>query len=215
MGVDYKNARHLHLKILKNAKFLESICSAKNLGTLIFEGGYNLFTLSQHFRCLQVLTLCCEYHSMLKELPDAVENFIHLRYLYLINYCVDALPETICNLCNLQILHIAYVGGFFQKLPLGMDKLINLRHFKLDCKNYGDPDINFPRGFGRLTSLRTLDPFIVNGENERCKLGELINLNHLKTLSKVRSGPRFPTFLTYGLTNISKVISSDASSFTL
>ena len=119
---------------------------------------------------------------MLKELPDAVENFIHLRYLYLINYCVDALPETICNLCNLQILHIAYVGGFFQKLPQGMDKLINLRHFKLDCKNYGYPDINFPRGFGRLTSLRTLKYFSINGEDDskRCKLRELRNLDHLQ-----------------------------------
>ena len=40
-------------------------------------------------------------------------------------------------------------------------------------------------GFGRLTSLRTLYHFVVNGkddDNERCKLGELINLNHLKTL---------------------------------
>ncbi|XP_030959650.1 putative disease resistance protein RGA3 [Quercus lobata] len=181
LGVDYKNARHLWLKIPKDIQFLESICSAKNLHTLIFvlEGGYNLFTLSQHFRCLRVLTLYCGYHSMLMGLPDAVGNFIHLRYLYLVNYYGDALPETICNLCNLQILHIKFAGGLL-KLPQGMDKLINLRHFKLDCKTYRDPNINFPRGFGRLTSLRTLKYFHINGEDDRCKLGELRNLNHLK-----------------------------------
>ncbi|XP_050273498.1 putative disease resistance protein RGA3 [Quercus robur] len=183
LGVDYKNARHLQLELLKNAKFPESIYSAKTLRTLIFElqGSYNLSTLSQHFRCLRVLTLCYEYPSMLRELPNAVGNFIHLRYLYLVNYCGDALPETICNLCNLQILHIDLVGGF-QKLPQGMDKLINLRHFKLDCNIARYPNINFPRGFGRLTSLRTLNHFNVNGEDdsERCKLGELRNLNHLQ-----------------------------------
>uniref|UniRef100_A0A7N2R0S5 Uncharacterized protein n=1 Tax=Quercus lobata TaxID=97700 RepID=A0A7N2R0S5_QUELO len=43
-----------------------------------------------------------------------------------------------------------------------------------------DPNINFPRGFGRLTSLRTLKYFHINGEDDRCKLGELRNLNHLK-----------------------------------
>ena len=181
LGVDYKNARHLWLKIPKDVQFLEFICSAKNLCTLIFllEGGYTLFTLSQHFRCLRVLTLYCGYHSMLMGLPDVVGNFIHLRYLYLVNYYGDALPETICNLCNLQILHIKFVGGLL-KLPQGMDKLINLRHFKLDCKTNRDPNINFPRGFGRLTSPRTLKYFHVNGEDDRCKLGELRNLDHLK-----------------------------------
>nr|XP_023920579.1 putative disease resistance protein RGA3 [Quercus suber]XP_023920580.1 putative disease resistance protein RGA3 [Quercus suber]XP_023920581.1 putative disease resistance protein RGA3 [Quercus suber]XP_023920582.1 putative disease resistance protein RGA3 [Quercus suber]XP_023920583.1 putative disease resistance protein RGA3 [Quercus suber]XP_023920584.1 putative disease resistance protein RGA3 [Quercus suber]XP_023920586.1 putative disease resistance protein RGA3 [Quercus suber]XP_02392058 len=63
-----------------------------------------------------------------------------------------------------------------------MSKLINLRHFDLGF-NY-NINVN-PGGFGRLTSLRTLKPFIVNGkdDSERCNLGELINLNHLKTLA--------------------------------
>ena len=53
----------------------------------------------------RTLSLYCQ-GDMLKELPNAVENFIHLRYLDLINYCGDRLPETICNLCNLQFLKI-------------------------------------------------------------------------------------------------------------
>ncbi|KAM4118787.1 hypothetical protein ACJW30_03G008300 [Castanea mollissima] len=183
LETNYKTARHLELEIPKEAQFPKSIYSAKNLRTLIFVNRSDcmLSTLFQHFRRLRILTLDGGYPSKLTKLPDAVENFIHLRYLYLVNYCGDALPKTICNLCNLQILHIRY-GGVLQKLPQGMDKLINLRHFKLDCTTARYPNINFPRGFGRLTSLRTLNYFIVNGENdsERCKLGELRNLYHLK-----------------------------------
>ncbi|KAK7856420.1 putative ribonuclease h protein [Quercus suber] len=40
----------------------------------------------------------------------------------------------------------------------------------------------FPKGIGRLTSLRTLEKFIIGGINNvgECKLGELKNLVHLK-----------------------------------
>ncbi|XP_030958410.1 putative disease resistance protein RGA3 [Quercus lobata] len=187
LETDYKTARHSKLKIPKEAQFPESIYSEKNLRTLIFVNRSDdmLSTLFQHFRCLRILTLDFKYGGTVWNLPDAMEDFIHLRYLNLVNYCGDALPETICNLCNLQILKIIS-DSKFQKLPQGMSKLINLRHFNLGyrCGDYCS-NVKFPRGFGRLTSLRTLYHFIVNGkdDNERCKLGELINLNHLKTLA--------------------------------
>ncbi|XP_050273436.1 putative disease resistance protein RGA3 [Quercus robur] len=183
LGSDYKTARHLQLEIPKNTQFPESIYSAKNLRTLIFvyRSDYNLSTLFQHFKCLRTLTLNFEYCDTLEELPDAIENFIHLRYLNLVNYDGDGLPETICNLRNLQILNIIIVGVKFQKLPKGMGKLINLRHFILDLR-YNWVKLEFPRGFGRLSSLRTLSYFNISGmdDSERCKLGELRNLNHLE-----------------------------------
>ena len=181
LGLDYKIARHLQLEILKKTQFPESVYSAKNLRTLIFvyRSGYKLSTLFQHFRCLRALSL---NGDMLKELPDAVENFIHLRYLNLINYCGNGLPETICHLSNLQTLKIIIGSNEFHKLPQGISKLINLRHFILDFNNcWLNLNIEFPRGFGRLTSLRTLNYFSVSGKDDsnRCKLGELRNLNHL------------------------------------
>ncbi|KAM3752315.1 hypothetical protein ACB098_03G008600 [Castanea mollissima] len=184
LEVDCKTARHLELEIPKEAQFPESIYSAKNLRTLIFvnRSDYMLSTLFQHFRCLRILTLeDVEDGGISRNLPDVVENFIHLRYLKLVNYRGDALPETICNLCNLQILNIKIDGNKFQKLPQEMSKLINLRHFRLGF-NHGILNVKFPRGFGRLTSLRTLDYLIVDGmdDGERCKLGELKNLNHLQ-----------------------------------
>ncbi|KAK7848311.1 putative disease resistance protein [Quercus suber] len=183
LGVDYKNARHLQLELLKNAKFPESIYSAKNLRTFIFvyQGDYNLSTLFQHFRCLRILTLNCEYRGTLRKVSIVVENFIHLRYLNLVDYCGDPLPETICNLCNLQILNIKIHHKEIQKFPQGMSKLINLRLLNLDFHSSW-LNVKFPRGFGRLTSLRKLKFFNINGkdDSERCKLGELRNLNHLQ-----------------------------------
>ncbi|KAL4637209.1 hypothetical protein ACB092_03G063300 [Castanea dentata] len=176
LALDYKNARHLWLEISDEAQFSVSNNSGKNIRTLILvnHNNDNLSNLFQHFRCLRTLTL----DGMLKELPDAMENCIHLRYLNLVNYYGFGLPETICNLCNLQILKIMIRDARFNKLPQGMSKLINLRHFILD-HSFG---VYFPRGIGRLISLRTLSHFYVSSKDDSkgCKLGELKNLNHLQ-----------------------------------
>jgi hypothetical protein len=62
--------------------------------------------------------------------------------------------------------------------PRKMGKLINLRHLIYD----GVEIKSFPKGIGKLSSLRTLKEFRIGGTNdsEGCKLGELKNLNHLK-----------------------------------
>ncbi|KAK4587155.1 hypothetical protein RGQ29_024038 [Quercus rubra] len=87
----------------------------------------------EHFRYLRALTLNCG-NTLLNEPLDAVGNFIHLRYLNLVKYSRDRLPETICNLCNLQSLKITINSDMFKELPKGMGKLINLKHFILDSK---------------------------------------------------------------------------------
>uniref|UniRef100_A0A2N9H4Z2 NB-ARC domain-containing protein n=1 Tax=Fagus sylvatica TaxID=28930 RepID=A0A2N9H4Z2_FAGSY len=181
---NYRNARHLHLEIPEEAQYLVSVYSAKNLRTLILDvpTHYNLSNLFQHFRCLRTLILNFPY-AELKELPDEIENFIHLRYLNLYNYNAYRLPETICNLCNLQILKISIdPNGRFKKLPQGMDKLINLRHFILEGNIYIRPEVEFPRGIGRLTSLRRLSYFSKSykDDSKGCNLEELKNLNQLQ-----------------------------------
>ena len=169
--LDYNNTRHLRLEILKESRFPLSIDNAKNLRTLIFfnQSGYNISNLFQNFRLLRVLTL--EYRM---ELLHILENLIHLRYLDLFLWN-EVLPETICNLCNLQYLKITQSSHFvFTKLPQGIGKLINLRHLI----GY---ELVIPRGFGRLISLRTLTCFNIGDEDsEGCKLEELKNLNHLQ-----------------------------------
>ena len=114
------------------------------------------------------------------KLPNEVEKLIHLRYLKL--YCneLKELPESICNLCNLQSLDVTECREL-EKLPQAMGKLINLRHLLLcivDIKMK-----SFPKGIGGLTFLRTLSYFHVGvgGKGEEiCKLGELEHLDHIQ-----------------------------------
>ncbi|KAK7844754.1 putative disease resistance rpp13-like protein 1, partial [Quercus suber] len=65
-----------------------------------------------------------------------------------------------------------------------------LRQFNLDSRYLVLSNVKFPRGFGRLTSLRTLKYFNLSGkdDSERCKLGELRNLNHLHGTLRI-NGP--------------------------
>ncbi|KAM3704495.1 hypothetical protein ACB098_03G007900 [Castanea mollissima] len=184
LASNYKNARHLRLEnksyFATPAKyqFLESIYRAQNLRSLfLLSRSDELFTSYQHFRCLRALTLNGLNKDVSIEFLGLLEILIHLRYLDLVDYYGSTLPETICNLCNLQILKIKRsnrLESYLQTLPQGMSKLINLRHFIVDSPRL----LNFPRGFGRLTSLRTLTYFC----GERDKLGELRNLNHLRSL---------------------------------
>ena len=61
-----------------------------------------------------------------------------------------------------------------------MGKLINLRHLIVGVSSL-NRQLEFPRGIGRLISLRTLRYFFVSGkdDNKGCKLEELKNLNYL------------------------------------
>ena len=168
--LDFNSARHLGLEIRNVSQFPSYIDSAKNLRTLIIfnQLGYDIPNL-QNFRLLRVLTLI-----KTMELPHAVENLIHLRYLNLFGG-IEVLSEAICNLCNLQYLKITKdFGSVYTKLSQGIGKLINLRHL------IGE-DFLIPRGIGRLISLRTLKCFSISDEDSKgCKLGELKNLNHLQ-----------------------------------
>ena len=88
--------------------FPVSIYHAKNIRTLFLlfdeiDFNFNMLisNLFQNFRCLRTLILDCP----IKKIPDVVENFIHLQFLLLSTKAeIEELPETICNLCNLQTL---------------------------------------------------------------------------------------------------------------
>ena len=134
-----------HLGYSTASQFPPSADISKNLCTVIFFNhcDYNMSNVVQNFSYLQVLTL-----PIGKEIPDTIGNLIHLRYLDLFKevFSIDkwVLPETICNLCNLQFLMLGF--GTISILLQGISKLINLR---LLAGN----NLVIPRGIGRLLLL--------------------------------------------------------------
>ncbi|XP_030971714.1 disease resistance protein RGA2-like [Quercus lobata] len=171
---DFKRARHLSL-IIKET-FPEFVYEAKNLRFLNLDFISSPIVqpkLFDHLTCLRTLHL--EGESIL-ELPNEVEKLIHLRLLKLSCIKIKELPESICNLCNLQSLDVSGCWKL-EKLPKGIGKLFNLRHLLID----GIRIKSFPKGIGRLTCLKTLGYFPVGGKGEEiCKLGELEHLNHIQ-----------------------------------
>ncbi|XP_030958027.1 disease resistance protein RGA2-like [Quercus lobata] len=171
-----------HLGYSTASQFPPSADISKNLRTVIFfnQCDYNMSNLVQNFSLLRVLTLTSGM-----EIPDTIGNLIHLRYLNLI-WCKKifssdkypfkwVLPETICNLCNLQFLRLDCNN--ISILPQKIGKLINLR---LLTGGY----LVIPREIGRLTSLRTLDRVLISDkDSERCEFEGLKNLKHLRDLS--------------------------------
>ncbi|GKV51300.1 hypothetical protein SLEP1_g57968 [Rubroshorea leprosula] len=104
----------------------------------------------------------------------------HLRSLILCG--------AICGLLNLQSLFLQRCYSL-EGLPDKIEKLVNLR-----CLNTADSTAltYYPKGIGRLTSLRELGTIVVccdHNDNEKFSLGDLENLCHLRFLAlKVKDG---------------------------
>ncbi|KAL7159827.1 hypothetical protein ABFS83_01G053300 [Erythranthe nasuta] len=99
---------------------------------------------------------------------DAIGNLKHLRQLNLSGTEISTLPDSICNLWNLQVLNLDCCRKL-DALPKKMRYLINLRHLFLErCRSLKE----MPCKIGELTSLKTLSVFIV-GRNRGNRLEEL------------------------------------------
>ncbi|KAK7263931.1 hypothetical protein RJT34_31530 [Clitoria ternatea] len=124
----------------------------------------------------QVFRVLSLTHYDITNLPASIERLSHLYYLDLSYTKLQTLPDSICDLVNLQTLLLTNCNSL-TTFPPRICKLINLRC--LDVRDSGVEEM--PLEIHKLTSLRTLTDFIVSENGQR--FGDLEGLTNLKTLT--------------------------------
>ncbi|KAK9213982.1 hypothetical protein WN944_005968 [Citrus x changshan-huyou] len=192
-----EKVRHLMLE----STFPISTCRAKRIRSLLIEcrrydhsslNGKILEELFRELTSLRALDFGGSYPStplLTPEIPRNIEKLVHLRYLNLSSQGIKKLPETLCELYNLEKLDISYCYKL-EELPEGIGKLINMKHLL----NKNTSSLRYmPVGIGRLTGLRTLGEFHVSAGGgvdgrKACRLESLKNLEHLQVCGIRRLG---------------------------
>ncbi|XP_078174059.1 putative disease resistance protein RGA3 [Carex rostrata] len=157
---------------IKTKEKLRTLLLSKN--PLKDDGLRDLFT---RLKLLRVLDIS---ETSIEVIPDTLRNLLHLRYLNLSRTKIKELPESIGYLPFLQFLLLQECKRL-HSLPKGIENLKSLRNFDLT----GTTINRFLFRIGKLVNLRSLD-FIANTklekENKAWSLGELKNLNKLRSL---------------------------------
>lgn len=177
--------RHSMLVLGRRASFPVSIFKAKKLRSLLihseFEVSFHVLQgLFDHLTCLRALKITGKVswgQNSIYAIPKEIEKLVHLRYLKLSLLMREELPDIVCELFNLQTLEVEHCPRL-KRLPQGIGKLVNLRHL---IYYYSNLDY-MPKGFERLTCLRTLTEFVVSGgkySGKACNIEGLRHLNHL------------------------------------
>ncbi|KAL5570337.1 hypothetical protein UlMin_026912 [Ulmus minor] len=174
-----KRARHYTFLLENQAQLPSQVYQKENLRVLFVQNmcssPISFDSLSNSASSIKTLTLSgCKFTHV----PENIGKLIYLRYLNLSdNTGLSILPETLCNLVNLQTLRL---GGcsHIRRLPKGIGKLTSLRHLHLwHTFNLG----GIPKSLRELTNLQTLDEFqLAPDEKEAMTLQDLNQFNSLR-----------------------------------
>ncbi|KAL5570343.1 hypothetical protein UlMin_026918 [Ulmus minor] len=173
-----KRARHYTLLLENQAQLPSQVYQKKNLRALFVQNlcssPLSFESLSNSASSIKTLTLSgCEFTHV----PKNIGKLIYLRYLNLSDNMLSILPETLCNLVNLQTLKLD-LCFFLQRLPKGIGKLASLRHLHLSHTFNLE---GIPKSLRELTNLQTLDEFqLAPDEKEAMTLQDLNQLNSLR-----------------------------------
>ncbi|KAM3399402.1 hypothetical protein ACQJBY_004665 [Aegilops geniculata] len=167
-------ARHLFLSCYEIEGILNDALEKKSpaIQTLICNSPMrsSLKHLSR-YSCLHALKLCFRGTGSFLLKPKYLH---HLRYLDLSDSHIEALPEDISILYNLQVLDLSNCS-FLDRLPMQLKYMTSLRHLY----THGCPELkSMPPGLENLTKLQTLTVFVAGVPGPDCAdVGELHGLN--------------------------------------
>ncbi|XP_027361215.1 putative disease resistance protein RGA3 [Abrus precatorius] len=185
-GVTTMPERIRHISIYwreeANSIMLHQLKSLKTCTTVLYD--YDGQILVDVLKCYSLRVL--EW-KRLKHLSSSIGHLKYLRYLDISYGEFRALPESLCELLNLEILKLD-VCCCLQRLPTNLIRLKALQHLSL---RYCHKLSSLPPQIGMMTSLRTLSTYII-GNKRGFLLTELGRLNlkgelHIKHLERVKS----------------------------
>ncbi|XP_047339486.1 putative disease resistance protein RGA3 [Impatiens glandulifera] len=181
-----------HVTVMVDELDKTSVCSLKKIGGL----------QSIMFKSRVYSKVTKEILIVLKEIPSLrvlevsldvqyqdlhyVKCLKHLRYLDISNSKITTLPNSICDLLNLQTLKLNYCSKL-ESLSRNTRNLINLRHLYLEgCNGLS----YMPRGMRQLKHLKTLSLLVIGREERDCQLDEIKELDiggylKIKNIGKV------------------------------
>ncbi|XP_044499351.1 putative disease resistance protein At3g14460 [Mangifera indica] len=160
-------------KALEKAKSLRTFLHVRH-GWCGFISAIVISNLLPKLKMLRVLSF--EGYRIIY-LPDLIGDMIHLRYLNFSNTKIRSLPESTCQLFNLQTLLLKDCSNLM-KLPSKMRYLTNLCHLDISGQN-SLREMSYE--MKKLKNLQVLSNFIV-GEDTRSYLEDLRSLSFLREL---------------------------------
>ncbi|XP_044499050.1 putative disease resistance RPP13-like protein 1 [Mangifera indica] len=160
-------------KALEKVKCLRTFLPVRPR-SICFMSATIIFDLLPKFEMMRALSFE-GYHIIY--LPDSIGDMIHLRYLNFSDTKIRSLPESTCQLFNLQTLLLKDCFDLVE-LPYNMRYLTNLCH--LDISG-GNSLREMPYGMKKLKNLQVLFNFIV-GKDTQSYLEDLRSLSFLQEL---------------------------------
>ncbi|XP_049400021.1 putative disease resistance protein RGA3 [Solanum stenotomum] len=134
---------------------IDKINEPERLCTLFWRSNYISEDMLLSFKFLKVLNLSS---SRIKELSAKIGKLIYLRYLDLSNTKITTLPNSICELYNLQTFRISDCDSL-KELPYEMGNMISLRHIYCSFQCIDKKHFQMPPKMRQLTCLQTLQFF--------------------------------------------------------